>query len=264
MLGLILLKLAAELVRVVQGAVRVAAGQIQHELVAHHPAQVAFAPLPGLVHQKSAEFFQQLVAGGIAVFLVEVFEVLEVAVEDLVPLGIAAYDLVGDLFLEAGKGQQTGQPVKFRGRHHAAAHGVHSQVLGEVGIDDLGDLAQFLAVLVGPVALAAAHHIGNGTLILALGVHGRVHHRLGVALHQQRSPGGGEHVQIVRLQHGGAVFVVALEQGQKIFLGKAGILGVHGLCPGRGPLELGRNAVLVDLGVDDGDAVQLQPDAYDL
>ena len=39
-----------------------------------------------------------------------------------------------------------------------------------------------------PVPLAAAHYIGNGTLILALAVHGSVDHCLGPALHQQRAP----------------------------------------------------------------------------
>ena len=264
MLGLILLKPAAERVCIMERAFLVAAGEVEYELVAHHPAQVALAPVTGCLDEEIAEFLQQLIAGGIAVFLVEIFEVLKVAVEDLVALGIAADDLVGDLLLETGKGQQAGQPVKLGGRGHAAAHGVHGQMLAQVGVDDLGDLAQLPAVLGSPVPLAAAHHIGNGTLILALAVHGSVDHCLGPALHQQRAPLRRVHPHVVGLQHGGTVFIVAVEQGQEVLLGKGVTVQRHRLRVGRGPLELPGDAAFPDAGVHNGNAVQLQPDADDL
>jgi len=47
MLGLILLKLAAERVCIVERAFLVAAGEVEYELVAYHPAQVALAPVAG-------------------------------------------------------------------------------------------------------------------------------------------------------------------------------------------------------------------------
>ena len=77
MLGLILLKPAAERVCIVERAFGVAAGEIEHELVAHHPAQEALAPVAGRLDEEIAEFLQQLITGGIAIFFVEVFEVLE-------------------------------------------------------------------------------------------------------------------------------------------------------------------------------------------
>ena len=220
--------------------------------------------MAGRLDEEIAEFLQQLIAGGIAVFFVEVFEVLEVAVEDLEALGVAADDLVGDLLLETGKGQQAGQPVELGGRGHAAAHGVHSQMLAQVGIDDLGDLAQLPAVLGSPVPLAAAHHIGNGTLILALAVHGGVDHCLGPALHQQRAPLRRVHPHVVGLQHGGTVFIVAVEQSQEILLGIGFVVQGYRLRAGRGPLELPGDAAFPDAGVHNGDAIQLQPDADDL
>ena len=84
MLGLILLKPAAERVCIMERAFLVTAGEVEHELVAHHPAQVALAPVAGRLDEEITEFLQQLITGGVAVFLVEIFEVLEVAVEDLV------------------------------------------------------------------------------------------------------------------------------------------------------------------------------------
>ena len=171
---------------------------------------------------------------------------------------------MGDLLLETGKGQQTGQPVKLRSRSHAAAYIVHGQMLAQIGVDDLGDLAQLPAVLGCPVPLAAAHHIGNGTLIFALAVHGSVDHRLCSALHQQCAPLRRVHSHIVGLQHGGAVFIVAVEQGQEVLLGKGVTVQRHRLRVGRGPLELPGDAAFPDAGVHNGNAVQLQPDADDL
>ena len=137
-------------------------------------------------------------------------------------------------------------------------------MLAQVGVDDLGDLAQLPAVLGSPVPLAAAHHIGNGTLIFALAVHGSVDHCLGPALHQQRAPLRRVHSHIVGLQHGGTVFIVAVEQGQEVLLGKGVTVQRHRLRVGRGPLELPGDAAFPDVGVHNGNAVQLQPDADDL
>ena len=217
-----------------------------------------------IAYQIVAELLQHLVAHGVAILLVEVFKVLKIAVHDDVAPGIAAHDLVLDLLPEAAEAQQTGEPVKVRGGHHAPIDGVGRQMLGEIGIDDLGDLPQLFPALLRPKALAAAHHIGDGPQILALAVHGGIDHGFRAPLHQQGGPAGGIHVHVVILQNGGAVFVIALEQGEKVLLGKAALLLQSRRGPGGGPLELPAGAVLFNVRIDDGDAVQLQADAHDL
>lgn len=238
--------------------------EVEAELVAHDAAEVALALGFYGLDEQVAELFQDLVAGGVAVDLVEILEVFKVAVDDLVALGVAAHDLVLHLLPEAGEGEQAREPVEVRRGDAAAVDGVGGQVTGEIGGDDLGQLPQLPAALGGPEALAAADDVGHGPLILALVVDGGVDRGLDATLHELGLGGGGVHTEVVVLQYGDAVFVIALKEGEKILFGKA-----DRICQRRGslggqPLEELGVPPLLDVGGEDGDAVQLQADADDL
>lgn len=101
-------------------------------------------------------------------------------------------------------------------------------------------------------------------MILAFVVDGGVDCGLDATLHELGLGGGGVHTEVVVLQYGDAVFVIALKEGEKILFGKA-----DRICQRRGslggqPLEELGVPPLLDVGGEDGDAVQLQADADDL